>query len=232
MGGAASSHSAAKVGAPRNECTASTLAPVPAPNPRLSSQTPQTLPAVGGIGTPSASPGRPLFSEPSTPMPSSLPTQQQRPLMPRGVSSSPLERRLSAVSSADRDMLHFTTMSLGMDPEDLLFNMMYFGDHQDNSQRNMGSMINAVIEETIAAHSENNTPYKLKPVPSNILAHVRSETLQDIEDLDDKDCAVCKEEFEIGSRIILLNKCSHRFHGECLRHWLHMVSLSFIFLHQ
>ena len=221
MGGAASAQpTEAKTASRRNECTASTLAPMP--NHRLS-QTPHQPPvSLNASHTPSDSPMRQLPSQ-SPAIRSTLPTPP-RPAIPPELTAASMGRGLSAVASMDRDMLQYTTMSLGMDPEDLLFNMMYFGDTQSHSPGNMGNMLNAVIEETIAAHSENNTPYKLKPVPTSILAHVRSETLYDLDEIEERDCAVCKEEFEMGSKVILLNKCNHRFHGECLRHWMHMVS--------
>jgi hypothetical protein len=51
--------------------------------------------------------------------------------------------------------MHFaqSAMSLGMDNDDLIFNLLYFGDNTMSFQ----SMFNSAIEETVAAHSAENT---------------------------------------------------------------------------
>lgn len=51
--------------------------------------------------------------------------------------------------------------SLGMDRDDLLFNMLYF--NPEGASLSMGAAINNAIEETVALHSASNTPYKLHP---------------------------------------------------------------------
>lgn len=51
--------------------------------------------------------------------------------------------------------MHFaqSAMSLGMDNDDLIFNLLYFSDATTSFQ----SMFNSAIEETVAAHSAENT---------------------------------------------------------------------------
>jgi hypothetical protein len=51
--------------------------------------------------------------------------------------------------------MHFaqSAMSLGMDNDDLIFNLLYFGDSTTTFQ----SMFNTAVEETVAAHSAGNT---------------------------------------------------------------------------
>lgn len=51
--------------------------------------------------------------------------------------------------------MHFaqSAMSLGMDNDDLIFNLLYFGDAGASFQ----TMFNTAIEETVAAHSAENT---------------------------------------------------------------------------
>lgn len=37
---------------------------------------------------------------------------------------------------------------------------------------------------------------------------------------DPHKCCICMAELEVGENLILLEKCSHRFHAECLKSWL------------
>lgn len=53
-----------------------------------------------------------------------------------------------------RSNFALSAMSLGMDNEDLIFNLLYFGG---NGGANFSSMFSTAMEETIAAHSANNT---------------------------------------------------------------------------
>ena len=69
--------------------------------------------------------------------------------------------------------MHFaqSAMSLGMDNDDLIFNLLYFGDNSTSFQ----TMFNSAIEETVAAHSAGNTSVilssvsHLTPLPSCLL---------------------------------------------------------------
>lgn len=58
--------------------------------------------------------------------------------------------------------MHFaqSAMSLGMDNDDLIFNLLYFGDNSSSFQ----TMFNSAIEETVAAHSAGNTSVILSSV--------------------------------------------------------------------
>jgi len=59
-------------------------------------------------------------------------------------------------------MFASTSMSLDMDNDDLLFNLLYFGGNEQSAQ-SIGHTLSNALQETVAAHSANNTPYKLKP---------------------------------------------------------------------
>ena len=45
-----------------------------------------------------------------------------------------------------RESLAYSAMSLGMDNEDLLFNLLYFGD----SGANIGQIVDSAVEETVS----------------------------------------------------------------------------------
>jgi hypothetical protein len=126
-------------------------------------------------------------------------------------------------SSADNNTLAYTGMSLGMNEEDILFNMMYFGGTEATNPQNFGSALNAMVEETIAAHSENNTPYKLKPASSSAISRLLPINLGDIESAGSKECAICTDPWEANCKIIRLHSCNHCFHDECILHWLELV---------
>ena len=64
------------------------------------------------------------------------------------------------IDDENRQSWGLISNSLGMDQDDLLFNMLYFNPEGGVS---MGAAINNALEETVALHSESNTPYKLRP---------------------------------------------------------------------
>lgn len=55
--------------------------------------------------------------------------------------------------------LALSAMSLGMDNEELLFNLYFFGQQgaSEDQGANVRSSVNTAIEEAVAAHSANNT---------------------------------------------------------------------------
>jgi len=126
------------------------------------------------------------------------------------------------------------TNSLEMDNEDLLFNMLYFSSEEDagGAHLSIGSVINNAMSETVALHSENNTPYKLRPVPEDDIRELEPETLeseglnkmrQEYGDISVAvECAVCKENLILGEKVIRLPTCHHNFHAECLLKWFTM----------
>jgi hypothetical protein len=115
------------------------------------------------------------------------------------------------------EMFQNTAMSLGMDNDELLFNLLYFGG---DSVGNFGTMVNNALEETVALHSENNTPYKLKPASDNELSHLEHYELEGNLSPDEEECQVCKDIMEIGNSIVRLKFCKHCFHSDCLVRWL------------
>lgn len=118
-----------------------------------------------------------------------------------------------AIKSAE--MFHNTAMSLEMNNEELLFNLMYFGGESSSSFDNM---VNNALEETVALHSDNNTPYKLKPASANDISYLKICKL-DFELLDDE-CSICRDNILINDSYIQLENCCHYFHDQCLMKWL------------
>ena len=118
----------------------------------------------------------------------------------------------------EAEMFSHTAMSLGMEQEDLLFNLLYFGGDGVIPDINM-AMSNA-RDETIALHSENNTPYKLRPASTSAIEQLKCGPLRSLQDLIEPDCAVCKDDMEIGVDVIFLPTCRHCFHYECLVRWV------------
>lgn len=125
------------------------------------------------------------------------------------------------------EMFAHTALSLGMDNDDLLFNLMYFDEGQNAS---FGAVMNSVQSETLALHSENNTPYKLKPASSGAINDLQRKsfhkamTITESGEEADCECAVCKDEIEEGDQVLQLPFCHHVFHEECLLRWINLVS--------
>ena len=126
------------------------------------------------------------------------------------------------------------SMSLEMDNEDLLFNLMYFGDQ--NSQQTLGGSLDTALHEVLASHSEGNTPYKLRPVSDTIADRLKALSVKLSDDsVRDKDlisvescgictteteCPVCKDCMDSGEYVVLLPTCKHLFHRDCMLRWV------------
>jgi len=125
-------------------------------------------------------------------------------------------------SSPDREEANMrahmaqSAMSLEMDNDDLIFNMLYFGQ----SGASIQSMFNTALEETLAAHSTENTPYKLQPATEEALGRLRVMIMNDDVEVDEKECAICQEDMEVGNEIVFMPACDHGFHNECMQRWL------------
>lgn len=136
---------------------------------------------------------------------------------------SQLSEANSPQDSDNAEMFACTAMSLGLDNDDLLFNMMFF---DDGTVPNFGSMMNTLQQETLALHSEHNTPYKLNPANEAAVSALIHETFKRSTDEADNECAVCKDEIEDGADITRVPSCRHYFHTECLSKWIKLVSSS------
>ena len=116
-----------------------------------------------------------------------------------------------------------TAMSFDMDDNDLLFNLLYFNENPEGlDTSNIGSICETAVTETLAAHSEGNTPYKLRPASEKVQAKFDgSETLtkEIFNKLDSDDCAICLDKMLIGCKVAYL-KCSHCFHCDCFLRWI------------
>lgn len=137
--------------------------------------------------------------------------------------NSPVDNPSETGSAAD--IFAATAMSLGLDNDDLLFNMMFF---DDGSLPNFGSIMNTMQQETLALHSENNTPYKLNPANEKAISHLIQEKFQQQDSNADNECSVCKDEIDHGADIIRIPTCRHYFHAECLSRWIQLVSFLFL----
>lgn len=127
-----------------------------------------------------------------------------------------------------------TAMSLDIDNDDLLFNLLHF--NKDKSPHNndifIESIINNITSETIALHSEHNTPYKIKPLGIDVLNSLSDKyrfTVNSLSQIsEDKvfaDCMVCMEMMTVGDDVICLRgSCGHSFHKNCLLKWLTLQS--------
>lgn len=125
------------------------------------------------------------------------------------------------------DTFAHTALSLGMDSEDLLFNMMFF---DDGTVPNFGNLVNTLQQETLALHSENNTPYKLNPAKDSVIAGLKIEKFH-VSAVDyETECAVCKDDIDEEAEILRVPHCGHYFHLECLMKWIHLVSYTFSLL--
>jgi hypothetical protein len=125
-------------------------------------------------------------------------------------------------NSGAADVFAQTAMSLGLDNDDLIFNMMYF---DDGTVSNFGTMMNTMQQETLALHSENNTPYKLNPANEKAISHLIQEKYKRSDAESDNECAVCKDDIEDDADITRIPQCKHFFHSECLSRWIQLVSL-------
>jgi len=48
---------------------------------------------------------------------------------------------------------------------------------------------------------------------------INEEQLLELKKINSSDCSVCKEEFDLESKLLKL-PCNHYFHGDCVKPWL------------
>ena len=131
------------------------------------------------------------------------------------------------ISENGLEAMLMTQMSFEMENDDLLFNMLYF------SEGNSSSMVDTLREETLAAHSPNNTPYKLTPASETATSKLKVEHFKSAKDFGefidkyDPECSICKIEFEEDCSIIRLPTCVHIFHRDCLLRWFQLVRVTY-----
>jgi len=123
------------------------------------------------------------------------------------------------------EMFENAALSLEMENDELLFNLLYFSqqsEQQCNNSNQFRNMLNNAFEETVALHSENNTPYKLRPASKDTINSIKSSKYTN--DENEKECIVCRDEMELGCEIIKLPQCHHCFHRPCIVRWLELQS--------
>jgi hypothetical protein len=136
------------------------------------------------------------------------------------------------------EMFASASMSLEMDNEDLLFNLMYF--QEKSSQQTLGGSLDTALQEVLASHSTGNTPYKLRPASDSITdrlgalavqlsdVNVRDPNLIQVESscnntsiyTSETECPVCKDCMESGDHVVMLPLCKHIFHRDCMLRWV------------
>jgi hypothetical protein len=131
------------------------------------------------------------------------------------------------VDENNAEMFAVTAMSLGMENDDLLFNLMYFGGANAAAEGSLdlGNMFNTAMEETVALYSEHNTPYKLKPASEESVRELNVCVVEQELDEIDRECAVCRDSIEVGQELVKLPHCTHMFHSDCILRWLSLVRI-------
>lgn len=126
------------------------------------------------------------------------------------------------------EALSHTAMSLDMDNDDLLFNLLYFNKEKttDNNPISIDNIINNITTETIALHSEHNTPYKIKPLSNEATSTLIDKYISTVQsDVPESECLVCMEAMAKGDDVICLSdSCGHSFHKACLLKWFTLQS--------
>jgi hypothetical protein len=121
------------------------------------------------------------------------------------------------------DIFLQTALSLGLEGDDLLFNMMFF---EEDMKHNFGAMLDTMQQETLALHSDHNTPYKLHPASERMKATMVEEVFHtSTHGLLETECQVCKEDLCEGERLLHFPTCKHFFHKDCLLRWVELVSV-------
>jgi len=115
-----------------------------------------------------------------------------------------------------------SAMSMDMDNEDLIFNLLYFG----GDTASFATMMNNAAEETVAAHSAGNTPYKLAPASETALKKLTVVCITEdiLRELHLQECSICQEDMEVGGQAAIMPGCGHCFHDDCVLKWFTLQS--------
>jgi len=119
---------------------------------------------------------------------------------------------------ANSELYTNLSTSLDMESDDLLFNLLYFSQKDNQSIGNIGTMFNSAVEETVALHSENNSSIKLKPLSDEAFNGLICDVFNSNDD-QNGDCLVCRDVVENGAEIIKIPSCLHSFHKDCVSKW-------------
>lgn len=127
----------------------------------------------------------------------------------------------SAIAAAE--LFQATAMSLEIENDELLFNMLYF--NEDINCKSFGGNIQTALDETVALHSEHNTPYKLRPASIDTLSSLIINVMN-VEQMElyDRECSICKDTIEIDNNFIKSPSCNHIFHSNCIIQWIKLQS--------
>lgn len=118
--------------------------------------------------------------------------------------------------------LSHSALAFDIDQDDLLFNLLYFNENNGTQ----GLRLDDIMEETVAAHSPGNTPYKLKRASDKLQSdHENELCLLENGMIDDNECAICKDVMEIECKISYLKHCKHCFHQDCFIRWIRLQAV-------
>ncbi|EPQ60105.1 hypothetical protein GLOTRDRAFT_118519 [Gloeophyllum trabeum ATCC 11539] len=81
------------------------------------------------------------------------------------------------------------------------------------------------LDQIMTQLMENSNAHRPVPAPEDVVAKLPREVLQEGSPLLEKDCAVCKEQFKLGTedpdeQIVVTLPCKHPFHEPCILPWL------------
>jgi len=96
-----------------------------------------------------------------------------------------------------------------------------FGGHMGNLDSQFGdyAVTNEALDRIITQLMEQTSGDKPVPAPDDLIATLPRAQVTPGSPLLQKDCAVCKDDFEVSQETIQL-PCAHVFHDECILPWI------------
>jgi len=81
------------------------------------------------------------------------------------------------------------------------------------------------LDQIISQIMENSNAHRPIPATEDIVSNLPREVLEQKSPLLEKDCAVCKEQFKLGTddpdeQVVITLPCKHPFHEPCILPWL------------
>ena len=98
----------------------------------------------------------------------------------------------------------------------------FFGDildiHLEYVNRRLENLENEMIR---IAERESLRDYKTLEKKPGVKININSIDINDknMEQFSDKNCSICKDQFEKGNKVIIL-KCEHVLHSDCIEEWV------------
>ncbi|KAF8323214.1 hypothetical protein DL93DRAFT_635845 [Clavulina sp. PMI_390] len=89
----------------------------------------------------------------------------------------------------------------------------------ENGQLGDYALSNEALDRIVSQLMEQSNGDKPVPAPDDMIASLPRIKVAAGSDLLEKDCAVCKDDFEVAQETIQL-PCKHHFHDECILPWI------------